>query len=239
MSLNLTALTRAHKNQLRKENPFIWLFGVETLDDPPQRYRFTSFPQIVHFGTDSDGLPIKWYPAPITHGGIEHDGEGGLPSIDITLANASLEIAPVVDSSIGFVGQPCEIHVVSSLELDNPDASVSEIAEVIDCAMNPETVTFSVSAFNLYEAQFPPFLYRKFTCRWKWGGVECAYNPEVTGAGYEDCGVLVGGTRAATGFTLEACTLQGDDEEANVNVGVRQHPRRIGLYPGIPRPGRR
>lgn len=238
MPRDLTTLTRAHKNQLRREMPFIWLFGLQ--DTPgTDRYRFASYPQIVHFGEDSDGDSLKWYPAPITHGGIEQDGEGGLPTIEISLANASLEIAPTVDSSDGFIGREVEIHVVSALQLDDPEASVSELAEVISCSMTAEVVTFQVAAYNLFQAQFPPFLFSKYKCRWRFGSAGCGYNLNATGAGYEDCGVEVGGTRVADGFTLEACTLAGDDEEANANVGVRQHPKLAGLFPGMPRPGRR
>ncbi len=238
MAKDLTAVTRAHKNQLRHEAPFIWLFGVQNTVGT-DRYRFASYPQIVHFGANSSGVPTKWYPAPITHGGIEQDAEGGLPSIDITLANVSLEIAPTVDAEDGLVGREVEIHVISALQLNNPDASISEEAEVVRCAMTEEVVTFTVSAFNLFQAQFPPFLFSKFKCRWKFGGAECAYNTEGTGAGYKDCGLLTTDVRTATGFTLEACELAGDDEEANANVGVRQHPKLAGFFPGIPRPGRR
>lgn len=239
MAKNLTTLTRLHKNALKSSDPFIWLFGIETIDVPAKRYRFASYPQVVEYGEQSDGTPIKWYPAPIAHGGIIADGDGSLPSIRISLANASLEIAPTVDASDGFVGQPVEIIVVSASQLHDPTAGVSEVAEVVDCSMTAEVVTFEVSAFNLFQAQFPPFLFRKFTCRWKWASAECAYDINATGAGFEDCGVKNGGLRVATGFTLDACRLVGDDEEANGNVGERQHPRRTGLFPSIPRPGRK
>ena len=170
MARDLTTLTRLHKNQLKRELPFIWLFGVQ--DTPgTDRYRFASYPQVVHFGEDSAGAPIKWYPAPITHGGIEQDSEGGLPTIEISLANVSLEIAPTIDASDGMIGRRVEIHVISAAQLDDPEASISEDAEVVNCAMTDEVVTFSVSAFNLFRAQVPPFLYSKFSCRWtKFGG---------------------------------------------------------------------
>lgn len=239
MAKDLTTLTRQHKNQLKDSEPFIWLFSIETLDPTPTRYRFSSFTQIVEFGEQDDGTPNKWYPAPIAHSGITQDGDGGLPSIDLTLANASLEIAPTVDTSAGFVGQPVEIIVVSAHQLDDFDSAIIENAEVIECSMTSEVVTFQVSAFNLFAARFPAFLFRKFTCRWLWGGLECGYNTLASGAGFEDCGVEVGGNRVATGFTLEACRLVGDDEEANVNVGQRQHPRRNGAFPSIPRPGKK
>lgn len=238
MAKNLTTLTRIHKNQLRREQPFIWLFGLQKTKGV-DRYRFCSYPQIVHFGVDSAGDPLPWYPAPITHGGIEQDGEGGLPSIDVTLANVSLEIAPAVDQAGGFIGNAVEIHVVSALQLDNPDASISEVGEVVDCSMTDEAVTFSVSAFNLFQAQFPPFLFSKFNCRWLFGSKECAYNLNAPAATYKDCGLLTTDVRTATGFTLEACILVGADEDVNPNVAVVQHPKFAGFFPGLPRPGRR
>lgn len=239
MAKDLTTLTRLHKNQLTDSEPFIWLFSIETDAPTPTRYRFASFSQIVEFGEQDDGTANKWYPAPIVHGGIQTDGDGGLPTIDITLANASLEVAPNVDNSAGFVGKSVEIIVVSAHQLDDFDAAVVEIAEVVGCTMTTEVVTFTVSAFNLFSARFPAYLFRKFTCRWIWGGIECGYNVLAPGAGFEDCGVEVGGSRVATGFTLEACKLVGEDEEANAAVGVSQHPKRGGFFPSIPRPGKK
>lgn len=218
--------------------PFIWLFGLQKTKGV-DRYRFSSYPQIVHFGVDAAGDPLPWYPAPIAHGGVTQDAEGGLPTIEVTLANVSLEIAPAVDAAAGFVGNEVEIHVISALQLDDPDASISEIAEVVNCSMSDEAVTFSVAAFNLFQAQFPPFLFSKFNCRWLFGGKECAYNTEVTDSLYKDCGLLKTDVRTATAFTLEACELAGADELANVNVAVVQHPKFAGFFPGMPRPGRR
>lgn len=238
MPKNLTTVTREHKNALRKEMPFIWLFGLQKTAGT-ERYRFCSYPQIIQFGEDSDGNPLKWYPAPITHDGVISDGEGGLPTIDITLANVSLEIAPEVDAAAGFIGNEVEIHVISALQLDDEEASISDVAEVVNCSMNDEAVTFSVSAYNLYQYQFPPFLFSKFKCRWRMGSNECAYNLNAPGASYSDCGLLTTGTRTATGFTLEACILAGEDEEANVLVPESLHPKNFGGFPGMPRPGRR
>lgn len=238
MAKNLTTLTKFHKNLLRKEQPFIWLFGLQKVKGST-RYRFASYPQIVEYGEDSNGNPLKWYPAPITHGGIEQDGEGSLPTIAITLANVSLEIAPAVDDADGFIGNQVEIHVVSALELDDPDASISLNAEITGCTMTADAITFTVSAYNLFQAQFPPFLFSKFKCRWRFGSSECAYNLNVSGAGFKDCGLKTTDVRVATGFTLEACKLAGADEEANPNVGVSQHPKHFGGFPGVPRAGRR
>lgn len=229
MPLDLTETTALHKNQLESEYPFIWLFELQTKDDPPQRYRLTNFNQQVQFDEDADGNSLLYYPAPIAHGGIEKTSEGDLPSISVSLATGgAFWLTSAVDNADGFIGQPAVVMVVSALELDNPDAAIREDVIVTAVAMDANSVTFSMSAFNVFSARFPPFQYSRRRCRWIFGSAECGYNINATGAGFSECG-----------YTFEDCTERGDDEEANAAVGVRGHPARFGGFPGTPRVPRR
>lgn len=223
---DLTDIVREHKNQLRSIWPFIWLYELQTKDEPPTRYRFASFHDVIHFGQDSADppQPIPYYPAPIIHGGITQDGEGSLPTISVTLGNTMPGISPVIHTSRGFVGQQARIILVSALDLDDVNGAIIEDAEIVGATMNTKSITFKLSAKNLHRAIFPRFVYTKRRCRWLFGTSECGYDLHASGAGFVDCT-----------YDLDACIERGDDELANPAVGIRLHPERIGLFAGIPR----
>ena len=228
MVKSLTPTTTLHKNQLEDEHPFIWLFELETRDDPAQRFRLTNFTDLVEFGVDPLGAPLRYYPAPIVHSGVIQDGESGLPSIEITIGANTPEtnelLSVLVDTNEGYVGSPVRIIVVSSLELANVDAGVTDEAEVVGCTMTNEAVGLTVSSASIFERRFPPNIHSKTRCRWIFGSGECGYNINAPGAGFTTCG-----------NNLTDCTERGDDEEANPAVAVRQHPDRIGAKLAIPR----
>tara|TARA_R110002110_G_scaffold1085_9_gene4447 strand:+ start:4516 stop:5193 length:678 start_codon:yes stop_codon:yes gene_type:complete len=223
---DLTPSTTAHKNQLETEDPFIWLFEFELPDQT--RYRLTNFTEKVEFGEDAEGDPVVYYPAPITHSGIEQSGEGDIPSLKVTIATGGMfSITSVIDSWGGMIGQRARVIVVSSRELHmGADAAIAEDARIIAAGMNDTAVTVTLSAFNLFKSRLPRFLYSRRRCRWIFGSGECGYNVQAGGAGFSMCG-----------YTLEDCEARGDDEFTN--LGVRHHPARFGGFPGIPRGGRR
>jgi phage-related protein len=224
---DLTQNTSAHKNQLETEDPFIWLFEFELPDNT--RIRVTNFTERVEFGEDDTGSPLVYYPASIVHSGIEQSGEGDIPSISVGIATGgAFWLTSAFDTHDGLIGQRARIIVVSSRELDNPVAAIAEDARVISAAMDNSNVTLELSAFNIFQARLPRFLYSRRRCRWVFGSGECGYNVQADGAGFSACG-----------YTLDDCVIRGDDEEANVNVSVRHHPERFGGFPGIPRGSRR
>ena len=225
---DLSQLTKAHKNQIESEDPFIWLFEFEMPDGT--RHRLTNFTELVEFGEDDTGSPIAYYPAPIVHSGIEQSSEGDIPSIKVTLAvGGAFWLTSAVDQHGGLVGQRARILVVSSLELDNPAAAIVEDARVVSAAMDNRSITVELSAFNVFKARLPRFLYSRRRCRWVFGSGECGYNVQAGGAT----------TFTSCGYTLEDCTARGDEELANPTIGVRHHPERFGGFPGIPTGGRR
>lgn len=222
---DLTPLTDLHRSQLEAELPFIWLYELQTKDDPPQRYRLTNFTDSVQFGQNSAGEPLIYTPAPIVHGTVEATSDGSLPTLDIQIANTGPMFASTIDAADGYVDCPVRILLVSSLELSNPDAAIIEEGVVQSVAIKRGGIVFKVSAFNLYQQQFPPFIYSRRRCRWMFGSAECGYNASHPLASYVDCNQ-----------TVEDCDLRGADEEENGLT--RLHPARFGGWPGIPRAGR-
>ena len=225
MAHDFTVFGDAHSNQLEAEAPWIWLYELQTADDPPQRYRMTNFTESVEFGMNSSGEPLTYSPTPIIHSDVEEATDGSLPTITITVGHAGPIVASTVDAANGFVGQPIRITLVSSFDLGASAASIRQNGEVVAASITPQGIAFRVSAFNLYQLQFPPFIFARRRCRWIFGSSECGYNTNAVGAGFSICEK-----------TLDACRARGDDE---VSLGLpRQHPARFGGWPGIPRAGR-
>ena len=214
-----------HLNQLEAEAPWIWLYELQTTDDPPKRYRMTNFTESVEFGMNSSGQPLTYSPTPIIHSDVEEGSDGSLPTITITVGHAGPIVASTVDAANGFVGQPIRIMLVSSLDLSASKAVIRQDGEVVAASITPRGIAFRISAFNLYQLQFPPYIFARRRCRWIFGSAECGYNTDAVGAGFSVCEK-----------TLDACRARGDDE---VSLGLpRQHPARFGGWPGIPRAGR-
>lgn len=225
MVLSLSNLTDLHRSQLESQAPWIWLYELEVAGSPPTRYRLTNFTQSVEFGTNLAGERLVYSPAPIAHGDIEQTTDGSLPSVTVTVGNAGPIVSATVDAADGFVGQPIKIMLVSSLELENPDAAITQDGEVVAASVSGDAIAFRISAFNLFQLQFPPFVFARRRCRYIFGSGECGYNVAGAGAAFSTCGK-----------TIADCEARGADE---VSRGlVRKHPGRFGGWPGIPRAGR-
>jgi len=225
MPKTLSDVLTEHKNQMESEWPLIFLYEIQTTDDPPQRFRYAKANERVYHGVNSAGAPIAYYPAPITHSGIIESGSGDIPTIEVNVANLSLELAPRLEAAGGFIGQPAIIRVISALDPENTEGTFRIDLEVVSASMTPLVATFSLGAYNLAKTNFPPYVHTKRHCRWApFGSPECGY---ILG---------VGGAFTTCGFTLEDCRARGDDEVARGLV--RQHPKRFGGKPGIPPAGR-
>lgn len=223
MARELSEVTKDHKNQLASEYPFIWLYEVDTLEDPLTTIRLTNYDkQITAVHPDSPtAAEYTWYPAPIVHSGVSATDKGDLPTISVTIGNASLEVAAYIERLTGMVGSPARIWLISSLELDNLTSGVRIDGEIGGCKMTAQSATFQFSAFNPFVRTFPPYLMSTSRCRWLYGSVECGANP---GEGTVPA--------ACPGFTLSACEQVGDAEVAS---GLpRKHPQQFGGFPGIP-----
>jgi phage-related protein len=203
------------KNKLDSSQPLIWLYEVQTKADPPTMIRLTNQSlQVVYQGN-------AYYPAPITHGGVGANAESDLDTVQITLGNASLEVAQILESSDGLIGQLVRISVVPESLLETSGSAVSYEGNVVSTAMGAESLTITVGARNAFKAGFPPFRYTRRKCRWLFGSVECG----VTLAGFS--------LTECPGYTLTACRQVGDAEVADGRP--RLHPLRFGGYPAIPK----
>lgn len=224
----LTTLMQEHRNQLRQEWPWVWLYELEVPTDPVTRVRLTNMPQPVTFGVDSAGAPITYAPFPIVHGGIKKTASGDIPTMGVSIANVTREIGLLFDRHDGLDGAPAVIRLVNMADLDNPKAQLEERAEVRGCSVKARIVTVTLSAYSLYRAKVPSQRYVSSVCRYaKFGDEQCGYRipaspGETVGTGFSTC------SRRRTD-----CEERGEDEAAR---GLPQvHPKRWGAFPGMRR----
>ena len=114
MARTLHSVLQAHQQQLRDESPWIWLYDFQIPTDPPPRYRLTNYTEQVSFGTNPiDGSALVYEPFPIDHGEIELSREGNLPSIRVSVANATREVGDVIETHGGLLGEPAVVRLVN------------------------------------------------------------------------------------------------------------------------------
>lgn len=206
------------KNRLDSEIPLVWLYEVRTKSNPPKMIRLTSETSLVTYNGNA------YYPAPITHAGIEATSEGDLPQVEVTIGNASLEVAAILEASDGLIGQQIRVTVAAKTLLADTSAAIFEEADIVSASMSSDTLTIRASARNAFRSAFPPFRYTRRKCRWLYGSTECGVDLDQTdGFTLTEC----------PGYTLSACVAVGDAEVAAGRP--RLHPERGGFFPAIPR----
>lgn len=229
MPLDVSAVLRDRLERLYGADPVLWLYEVEVPSTPLTRYRFAANTEPIPFGTNpATGDPHIYYPASVTHEGIEQDREGTLPEITITAAASPFDIAHEIDRYGGLDDAPVTIILTSALELNNPARAVRWQGRVLRCSVDagPDArVSIVVASHNLYAAHLPPFRYPGTRCGWAvFGSVGCGYvipptPTNAVGGGFDFCPKL-----------LDACVERGQDEAAR-GVPVR-HPLRMRMFRG-------
>ncbi len=211
------------KNLLSSSAPFIWLVQVRVPTTPPTMLRMTANPEAVQFGTDSAGAPITWEAYPLQLGEITTDTEGGTPETTLTVANMSREVMALLLAHNYLLDQPVVLRLVHEDHLNDPSAVWELPFEITGCAADEESVTFALSAENLYGFTLPNERAVRDFCRFTYKSIQCGFTLDPGNVSLGDCPK-----------TFAACTKRGDFEVA---AGApRQHPARIGAFPGIPRP---
>lgn len=220
---DLSDIITLHKNQLRAEAPFVWLYEVDTNEDPLTTIRLTNYDKQVTAPHPLSliGEEFTWYPAPIVHGGVEQSGEGDLPSITVTVGNASLEVGTIIERLAGMAGNQARIWLISSLDMSNLSTGIFLEGEINSCSVNATSATFQFASFNPFQRSFPPYLFSRRQCRWLYGDVNCGAKPGEGSVPLQ-----------CPGYTLSACEEVGDAEAAS-NL-PRLHPQQFGGFPGIP-----
>ena len=219
-----TDVSSAHMRQLRDEFPWVWLYEIEAPTDPLTRFRLTNYTEPIQFGTNTAGDPLVYSPLPIVHTEIDQTAEGDLPQFQIQVGHGSLELALLLEQTIGLSGQPVVVRVVNLQDLSSGTGGFEMRGETGGCKVSKDRVSLQISSLNLTEAIIPPKRFSRTHCNHAYGGPGCGYdltNPTLQAA-FPSCA-----------YTYDACTEHGD---AEVAAGLpRLHPFNWGAFRNIPR----
>lgn len=175
MPTPLTSTETQQANLISQESPWIWLFEVEVPTNPITRYRFCAYRKQIEFGFDSSGNALTYYPAPVSHLGVELDANGDLPEFTLIVQDAEREVAQVVEQYDGLEGQPIEMIRIHINDLANPQAGERFAAVIQSANVQNERIAFLVSSFNIANYQVPSERYTEGFCRYvsAYGGARC------------------------------------------------------------------
>lgn len=228
MARALDSVLQAHQQQLRDEDPWIWLYEFEIPTDPPTRYRLTNYTESVSFGTNPNTTEaIVYSPFPIDHGEIDFSRRGDLPSITVRVANVTREVSETIEENNGLLGQPAVVRLINAANLTDTAAQVRFDARIVRVRMSPEVAALELATVNLRDVRIPRRRYLSSHCPFQFGDDECNYVilPSVSnsiGGGFDFCPK-----------NLVACVERGDDEVAR---GLpRTHALRFGGQIGVGR----
>lgn len=223
----LTDNSTAHARQLRDEFPWIWLYEIEIPTTPKTRYRLTNYTSPVNFGTNSTGRTLTYAPFPIVHSELRQTLDGELPSFQLQVGHASLELAQILEDHRGLKGSEVVVRIVNSSDLSTGVPAFEVVAEVTGCKVTHERVALSIGSKSLVDAVIPPTRYSRTHCGHAYGDAGCGYdlgNPTLLAA-FPTC------NRQRDG--ANGCEAHGD---AEVDAGLpRLHPENFGADPSIPR----
>lgn len=227
MPLNLpTTLQTAAERAHGLGKPWVWLWDIElhrrTKTVPPLVFRMTSHYADVSWPPTSPGGDTgdTFYPFAFGHSEIEQNNDGDLPSIELTVDNTARTLMRYLHAVEGFEGNRATLWLTHADALTTyPAQEIRFDFRIAAAIASNETVSLRCETTNWNDKRIPTARYIQSNCRWKFGGVECAY-PITPTAAHTDCAK-----------TLAACVERGEDEAARGLPII--HPARFGGFPGI------
>ena len=205
------------------DSGFTWTFCFLIPGPPKKVYRWTSHSTDFYFDTNSSGEPLLWKAAPIQFNELLEQSDGSLPELAVSVGMVQGDLIDVLKANDWLQGQEVEIALVNLSTLHDPGAKLAFTATVTSVAMTIEAATFKLSTEGLYEFFVPQRIMQPGTCFHQYGDASCGFLIDVLDPGLATLGQCA--------KTTVACRERGDLEVA---AGMeRQHPKRIGLYPGL------
>jgi len=219
----LTPTLTEEAGKLHAPSPWVWLLEVEIPTSPPTRYRFASNPEAIVFDSQT------YSPFPFRVGEVRQTADGDIPTIEVTIDNATLAIGHAIDEYDGLTGQPARLMLVNAADLANPLSRVEDLGEIQSASVSARSVQIQIAAYSLYRLIIPAHRYVSRGCRWLFGSAECGYAIPTSATN------AVGGGFNFCRKSLAQCRQRGEDEDARAVTVL--HPKRFGGAPGIPRQG--
>lgn len=214
------------KNALATTERFIWLYEVEVPSDPPTIYRLTASPQSVVFGETQQAEAIVYSPFPITHGEIDLDSSGNLPSTSLTISNVSREVIATLENYGGLLGQKVRIILAHSLAIGLAGSPVAEEEfQIVGSSADSQSVSLTLGSVDLYGVKIPKTRMTRYHCRFVYRDAGCGYALPTS-----DANSLLTCDKSLDG--QNGCQAHGASYTAAGVTAV--HPGRFGGFPGIP-----
>lgn len=210
----MRALPAPLLSQLRKsETDKPWLVLYEIPVDDTDTYRLVN-----------QSTPVEWcgktfQPYPVSHGEVKSQGDGSLPTLELTVSNITREVESVMDAHDGLVGKVVTISLVHKDFLSDPGVASSVKLKIGSSSYDSRAAVFALVMQGMMNAAYPPHRYMRTRCRWVYKSAGCGYV----------------GTLPTCAKTFEDCDAHGDDDDANNRPVL--HPLRFGGQPGIARFG--
>jgi len=160
-----------HKNDLSSTEAFLIALelSIPSLETPI--YLIRNNENIVWRG-------ITWQSFPFSIDEISETSSNEVPSVAITLANASRAMEMYVVQYDTWLKENAHqpiigtIHVLSAADLDNTNSILTMSFEISSFNSTAQAMTFNLTQKNLYIKSFPPSkITRK--CHFKFGSTEC------------------------------------------------------------------
>ena len=222
MSETFNSALVTEKNKIHNLYPWVWLFEADL--DGTSGFRAAGHDAAITYGG-------KTYVAfPISVSGIVRDDKGTLSRPTVTVANVSREVASYLDAG-GITDRLVRIYLynlnVAGYVVEWGDFTVQRAAVTL------ATASFELGQYALFDVQFPARRQARGRCDDVYGGVECGYNLALSNLISGSNPLFDPTTCDLTPEGSNGCRVHGDNEVAHGQP--RQHPRRIGCHPGIPK----
>ena len=201
------------KNAIATGSRLVWLYEIEVPTNPPTRYRFCPQMEPVTFREN------EYSPFPITHDTMKEGADGDLPTLTMTVSNVSREIAGILESYNGLIGQKVKVMLVLMTENQetDPQHPLSAILEwdfkITSMALNAEAASAQLGDISLYEVNVPKNRISKRYCRFKYRDDQCGYMGE-----FSNCDKSLEGPMGCKAHSFDS----------------PDHPNRFGGFPGAP-----
>jgi len=207
------------KEKNKSENEPVWLYRIQTSDNPAEDLFLAEYPVDVSYFKDAD-TPQVYRAFPINHSGFGDNRQGTSESLTITISNVSLEVQSYLEISDGLRQMLVTVRAVFIPLITDPYAYREDEFVIDTVRADSKNATFSLAThYDVQEVETPLRRYHRNTCPFKYKQPGCW--TVIGGVLTEPVGFVTGDPDSCS-KTLTEC-----DRHANKT--------RYGGFPSIPR----
>ena len=159
------------QNKIASSGAWIWLLEITTPNYTTLRYANNNSDIIWPVGRNT------YYKTSFSMSDIKTSTSGEFPEYKLQIGEVDLDgtLRARIKATAGLVGSTVRLMVVHSAHLDLATPAIDELAEILNCELTAEAVTFTIGIPNLLGRRFPRDRYVPSFCRHKFGGALCRY----------------------------------------------------------------